>query len=106
MSNPFKKGDKVYHVTHGERTVIDSIGRAVSFAGGCWAGVDTVSFSPWPKPDHARPIEDGWWVVERLGRQNGVEFDVRRVQDGSVVYDGAAFPLKNYVFVVKVEGVK
>lgn len=29
-----------------------------------WVKEDSISFTPWPKADHNRPIQEGWWCFE------------------------------------------
>ena len=65
----FKVGDVVHHVQY-ERGVVKKTAEVtypvyVSFDNGenGWFSDEVLSFSPWPAPDHKRPIQDGWWVV-------------------------------------------
>lgn len=74
MNHPFKVGDVVYHSHHGKMTVErvdyrDSLGYCITAVGqphACYHP-NTLSFKPWPKPCHERPIEEGWWVVKIAG---------------------------------------
>lgn len=67
MANVFKEGDVVYHVKYGEGVVekADREGAWLSCNGVTQYGFNySLSFKPWPKPCHERPIEDGWWIVK------------------------------------------
>lgn len=93
VTNPFKVGDVVYHLEFGKGTVTGTESeRGVSYPVAVrwynkeiepfWCRTDTLSFKPWPKPCHERPIEDGWWVVALDGfgpllrqLENGVMYD-------------------------------
>lgn len=63
MNNPFKEGDVVYHTVRGKCTVI-----AVENAEDCHVQfeapyskgivpIGSLSFDPWPEPNHTRPFE-------------------------------------------------
>lgn len=70
MKNPFRVGDKVY-TPEGEffvGAVEESgcyIGKDTDYKGhnSRWTPTFMISFKPWPKPEHQRPIQDGWWIV-------------------------------------------
>lgn len=80
MKNPFKLDDVVYHATHGKGKIegmnmpnhVKENGRdiLVRFENSPMEGfnclrqyaAEELSFKEWPKPDHKRPIEDGWWL--------------------------------------------
>lgn len=73
--NPFKVGDVVHHVKYGEgvvtRTPSDQdLFTNVQFpkAGRQDCQPVYLSFTPWPKANHERPIQDGWWVVTHVGQ--------------------------------------
>lgn len=64
--NPFRVGDKVYHITKGlcEVTHIDTPLRATivkpgepAILPGLTVWTEHLSFTPWPKPNHQRPTE-------------------------------------------------
>lgn len=68
MSNPFIKGDRVYHKEHGACSVTGipsvqavnlDVGRNTSIT----AHIREVSFDPWPQPNHRRPHKPGWYIV-------------------------------------------
>lgn len=70
----FKIGDVVYHPEFGQGTVkdVDKISpQQPTYAcfenGTFWFADEALSFSPWPAPDHKRPIQEGWWIVELGG---------------------------------------
>lgn len=69
----FRNGDVVYHPEYGrgivERTDESSVPVLVNFDDGepAWATEKMLSFSEWPKPNHERPVENGWWVVAVKG---------------------------------------
>lgn len=71
MNSPFKVGDTVY-TPEGEFTVKEVcsndyyIGKPTDHRGtrSRWTPKEYLSFTPWPKPNHERPTEKGWWVVK------------------------------------------
>lgn len=73
--NVFKVGDVVYHPEKGEGSVLPSNapGREeewlINFEKNPsqWIREALLSFSPWPAPDHKRPIQEGWWIVATNG---------------------------------------
>lgn len=108
MNHPFKVGDVVYHSHHGKMTVErvdyrDSLGYCITAVGqphACYHP-NTLSFKPWPKPCHERPIEEGWWVVQL----NGSGFAVRKFHQGKLYYNnherliGVGIPIEEYKFI-------
>lgn len=87
VKHPFKVGDKVYHFQAGELVVRQIEGHMLKClkAGGSdylYSAPITLSFSPWPKPDWERKVEDGLYVV-RFNLSN--ELLIRHVT-GKVVY--------------------
>ena len=69
--NPFKVGDKVFHVEYGsavvrripcnDEVVIDIDKDPYRLQG----PIQCISFTPWPEPCHVRPVLDGLYVVNR-----------------------------------------
>lgn len=63
MNNPFKEGDVVYHTVRGKCTVIaveNTEDCHVSFEAPYSKGIvpiGSLSFDPWPEPNHTRPFE-------------------------------------------------
>lgn len=86
MGNVFKAGDIVYHPTEGRGYVknVDNGKLPVcilfdSRAEVVWCGEKNLSFTPWPAPNHERPLKDGLYWKSCVGvadnvvrRQNGV----------------------------------
>lgn len=72
--NPFKVGDVVYAVRYGECVVKEMIGEACKLQTDkmryAWVGWEEISFTPWPKANHERPIQDGWWIVTHVGQSS------------------------------------
>lgn len=66
-TNPFEKGDSVYHAVLGNCLVKEAHpGVMVTVQAGCLTEhvhFLSLSFEPWPKPCHERVIEDGVYVV-------------------------------------------
>lgn len=62
--NPFKPGDKVYHIRHGAGIAVQSSHQGTDYQ---WVQfseigiqdchIGNLSFSPWPAPNHTRPFE-------------------------------------------------
>lgn len=68
----FMVGDEVYHVLHGRGIIIDietsSIPLRIDFGTHYyWAVCGSVSFDPWPAPNHVRPMKNGVYKVEYGG---------------------------------------
>lgn len=63
-SNPFRAGDTVYHFRQGKSKVFSVDGGRVHCQG-YGALASEFSFSPWPGPDHKRPLDAGVYVVQR-----------------------------------------
>lgn len=66
--HPFKAGDKVYHIQAGELVVRSVEGPNIKcqMVGGSnylYYEPTRLSFSPWPKPDWERKVEEGLYVV-------------------------------------------
>lgn len=73
MSLVFKVGDTVYHYVLGQGTVsvIDDLHTNspyhISYTSGSyhWEEEKTLSFTPWPAPNHTRPIQNGLYIVRK-----------------------------------------
>lgn len=75
MKNPFKKDDVVHHTFYGEGVVLNpeapnhvaNNGRIVlvEFEQGELRqyAPQELSYKPWPKPDHNRPLDEGLYIV-------------------------------------------
>ena len=81
MTHPFKVGDKVYHFIHGEVTIVEINSRSiVTFVDEDYrydSLIESLSFDPWPKPNHNRPIQSGWWIVKLDG-----DYMLRWIKEG------------------------
>lgn len=89
--NPFKPGDKVYHIRHGAGIAVQSSHQGTDYQ---WVQfseigiqdchIGNLSFSPWPAPNHTRPFEavlkKGETVVIRPN-DGGVSFTITVVQE-------------------------
>ncbi len=102
MKNPFKLDDVVYHATHGKGKIegmnmpnhVKENGRdiLVRFENSPMEGFNCLrqyaaqelSFKEWPKADHQRPIQDGWWV---LSHGSMISPYVREVRGGIVFHE-------------------
>lgn len=81
MDNPFKVGDKVYHVKFGEGVVSCTDKSEVPVYasynnpyGQEWCSLAMVSFTPWPAPNHVRPFTPTLAkgdVLMAIGRNTG-----------------------------------
>lgn len=100
--NPFKVGDSVYHPAYEKPLIVYEVeddcvrikekGDRVVLP---WMSYKVLSFTPWPKANHERPIEDGWWVC--TGTRSDDPY-VREVRYGKVRSLGKEFNLKEYTF--------
>lgn len=112
MKNPFKLDDVVYHATHGKGKIVGmnvpnhvkENGRDIlvrfensPIEGFCLRqySAQELSFKEWPKPDHNRPIQDGWWVC--TDSRNDEPY-IREVRQRKVRYIGKEFNLEQYTF--------
>lgn len=95
MNNPFLVGDVVY-TPEGMFTVGDVkdggcyLGKDTDHAGhkSRWYTVDAISFKPWAKPCHERPVQDGWWITTLKGEDH-VPL-LRKIVNGVVTYPHGA----------------
>lgn len=92
--NVFRIGDVVYHPINGKGRV-SAVDESVTpyyinFGHGCgWSEEQSLSFSPWPAPNHTRPIQEGWWIATYEGQAALIELR----KDGWV-YDSEAYCLQ------------
>ena len=97
-THPFQVGDTPYHLLYGKCKVVSlHTSDTVSIAtqeGQLGVYVKLLSFSPWPAPDHSRPIRDGWWLVKNL---LGSKYKPRvlQVKDGKYVLGKRMIAVKN-----------
>lgn len=89
--NPFQVGDIVHHVKFGEGVVTRTPSNHDVYTGVRFPRVGQqdcqpiyLSYTPWPKANHERPIQDGWWVVS-----SGSETPMLREKRGNVCFDSA-----------------
>lgn len=66
MTNPFQIGDDVYHTHYQKLKVIrvDKTGEGpVVLTDSGWFKYKELSFEPWPKPVHKRPMKNGYYLI-------------------------------------------
>lgn len=109
MKNPFKLDDVVYHATHGKGKIegmnmpnhVKENGRdiLVRFENSPIEGFNCLrqyaaqelSFKAWPKADHERPIQDGWWLASISGDAVGL-----RRKEGDQMFNSRGVLVNNY----------
>ena len=88
MSHPFQVGDVVYHAVEGEVLIEAVNGTHISLEGlGFAVSPASLSFSPWPEPNHVRRRRAGWWLVQNAaesGREGGWPYVVNLHTNGDV----------------------
>lgn len=88
--NPFKGGDVVYCIRFGKCVVKESRNGLcrveINDGQHSWKGWEELSFTPWPKANHERPIQDGWWVVA-LKEEVISDWPLIRRKSGEKMYD-------------------
>lgn len=87
--NVFRVGDVVYHCISGKGRISkkdqSKYPYHVEFGDGHeWVEEKHLSFSPWPAPNHTRPIQEGWWIVfdKKVG-----EVHVRELHENGRCYN-------------------
>jgi hypothetical protein len=85
--NPFKVGDTVYTVRYGKCVVKDNLASSCKIEtdkmNQAWVACDEISFTPWPKANHERPIQDGWWIVTHVNQS----YPMIRKKKGDITVD-------------------
>ena len=91
--NPFKVGDVVHHVKFGEGVVTKTPSNGDLFTNVKFPPIGQqdvqpvyLSFTPWPKANHERPIQDGWWLVT-LEESSVPDWPMIRRKSGENMYD-------------------